>query len=55
LKTSVAVAAAAELFEVEEPVFFQAMHGFDVALKGVSGGRDAHVLAVRRERRENRP
>ena|SRR5689334_8094074 len=40
------VAAAGEVFQVEEFVFFQAMHGFHVALIGVRRGRDAHVLAV---------
>jgi hypothetical protein len=29
-----------------ELVFFQAMHGFHVALAGVGGRRDAYVLAV---------
>lgn len=40
------VAAAGEVFQVEEFVFFQAMHGFHVALISVRSGRDAHVLAV---------
>jgi len=30
------VAAAGEVFQIEELVFFEAMHGFDVALIGVS-------------------
>ncbi len=40
------IAAAGEVFQVEELVFFEAMDGFDVALVGVGGGRDADVLAV---------
>ena len=40
------VAAGGERFQVEELIFDQAMDGFDVALEGVSGGRDADVLAV---------
>ena len=40
------VAAAGEGFQIKELVFFEAMHGFDVALVGVSSGRDVHVLAV---------
>lgn len=40
------IAAAGEGFQIKELVFFQPMHCFDVALVGVSGGRDAHVLAV---------
>ena len=40
------VAAAGELFQIKELVFFEAMDGFNIALVGVSGGRDAHMLAV---------
>jgi len=40
------VAAAGEVFQIEELVFFEAMNGFDVALVGVRRRRDAHVLAV---------
>ena len=40
------VAAAGERFQIEKLVFDQAVDGFDVALEGVSGGRDADVLAV---------
>jgi len=40
------IAAPGERFQVEELIFDQAMDGFDVALEGVSGGRDADVLAV---------
>ena len=40
------VAAACEVFQVEELVFFEAMHGFDIALIGVRGGRDADMLAI---------
>lgn len=40
------IAAAGEIFQIEELVFFEAVNGFHVALVGVRGGRDAHVLAV---------
>src|SRR5690242_20886002 len=40
------VAAAGEVFQIEELIFFEAMYGFHVALVGVGGGWDAHVLAV---------
>jgi len=40
------VAAAGEVFQVEELVFFGAMHGFHVALIGVGGRWDAHMLAI---------
>ena len=40
------VAATGERLQIEELVFDQAMDGFDIALKGMSGGRDADVLAV---------
>lgn len=40
------VAAAGEVLQVEKLVFFQAVHRFHVALIGVGGRRDAHVLAV---------
>ena len=40
------IAAAGEIFQVKELVFFEAMHSFDVALVGVGGGRNAHMLAV---------
>src|SRR6266850_348355 len=46
------VSAASELFEIKELVFFEAVHGFDVALVGVRGGRDTHVLAVAEGRRK---
>ena len=39
-------AAAGEGFQIEELIFDQPMHGFDIALVGVGSGRDAHVLAV---------
>jgi hypothetical protein len=32
--------------EIEELIFDEAVDGFDIALEGVSGGRDADVLAV---------
>jgi hypothetical protein len=35
------IAAAGEGFQIEELVFFEAMNGFDIALVGVSRGRDA--------------
>ena len=40
------IAAAGEVFQVEELVFFEAMNGFDIALVGVGGWGDADVLAV---------
>jgi hypothetical protein len=40
------LAAAGEVFEVKELVFFETVHGFHIALVGVRGGRDAHVFAV---------
>ena len=46
------VAAAGEVFNVEELVFFEAMNGFDIALVGVSGRGDAHVLAAAESIRE---
>jgi len=49
------IAAAGEGFQVEELVFFEAMDGFDVALVGVRGGRDAHVLTVAERGREAGP
>jgi hypothetical protein len=41
------VSPASEVFEIEELVFLDAVHGFDIALAGVSSGRDVHMLAVR--------
>ena len=38
--------ATREIFQIEELVFFEAMHGFHVALVGVGGGRDAHMPTV---------
>ena len=38
--------ATREIFQIEELVFFEAMHGFQVALVGVGGGRDAHMPTV---------
>ena len=40
------VGAVLESFQVEELVFDQAVDGFDVALEGVRGGRDALVLGA---------
>src|SRR5689334_5207488 len=40
------IAATGEVFDVEELVFFEAMYSLDVALIGVSRGRDTDVLAV---------
>ena len=40
------ISTARERFQVEELVFFEAVDGFDVALVGVGGRRDADVLAV---------
>ena len=33
-------ATAGESFQIEELIFDQPMHGFDIALVGVRGGRD---------------
>jgi hypothetical protein len=40
------IATAGERFQVKELVFDEAVDSFDVTLEGVSGGRDANVLAV---------
>jgi hypothetical protein len=40
------LAAAGEVFQIEELVFFEPVHGFDVALVGVRGRRNAQVLAI---------
>jgi len=40
------VAPAGEGLQIEKLVFHQPVDGFDVALIGVGGGRDAHVLAI---------
>ena len=40
------IATAGERFQVEELIFDQAVDGFNVALEGVGGGRDADMLAV---------
>ena len=40
------LAAAGEGFQVEELVFDEAVDGLDIALIGVSGGRDALVLGA---------
>jgi hypothetical protein len=40
------LAATGEVFQIKELVFFEAMNGFDIALKGVSGRWDTHMLAV---------
>ncbi len=40
------VAAAGEGFQIEELVFFDPVHGFDIALIGVCRRRDTHMLAV---------
>jgi len=40
------IAAAGEVFEIKELVFFEAMDGFDVALIGVGRGGNADVLTV---------
>jgi len=40
------ITAAGEVFQIEKFVFFQPVHGFHVALVGVRGGRDAHMLAI---------
>ena len=42
------VAAALEVFQIEELVFFETVDGFDVALESVSGRRNTDMLAVPR-------
>ena len=39
------ISPAGERFQIKELVFFDAVHGFDIALIGMSGWRDAHMLA----------
>ena len=40
------VAATRERFQVEELTFDEAVNGFDIALEGASGGRNADMLTV---------
>jgi hypothetical protein len=40
------VTATGERFQIEELIFDEAVDGFDIALEGVGGGRDADMLAV---------
>ena len=40
------IATAGERLQVKELVFFETMNGFDVALEGVRGGRDADMLTI---------
>jgi hypothetical protein len=40
------VSAPRKRFQIEELVFDEAVNGFDIALEGMSGGRDANVLTV---------
>jgi len=40
------VAATVERFQVKELIFDEAVNGFNIALEGVSRGRNANVLAV---------
>src|SRR5258707_8631103 len=40
------IATPRERFQIEELIFDEAVNGFHIALEGVSGGRDADVLAV---------
>ena len=40
------VAAAGERFQIEEFIFHEAVNGFNIALEGGSGGRNADLLAV---------
>jgi hypothetical protein len=39
-------ATTGEGFQIEEPIFDHAMHGFHIALEGVRRGRDAQMLAI---------
>jgi hypothetical protein len=40
------IAAASKIFQIEKFTFFEAMHGFHIALVGMRGRWDAYVLAV---------
>ena len=40
------VSTAGERLQIKELVLFEAVHGFDIALVGMSSGRDTHMLAV---------
>ena len=40
------ITATGEGFQIEELIFLQPRHGFHVALVGMRGGRNAHMLAV---------
>jgi hypothetical protein len=40
------IGAAGEILQIEELIFFETMNGFDIALVGMRGWGDAHVLAV---------
>jgi len=46
------IAAAGEIFQIEELIFFEAMNGFDIALVGVPRRADADVLAVTEDLRK---
>jgi hypothetical protein len=48
------VAAAREGFQVEELIFDEAVNGFDIALEGVSGGKECGYADCRLKRRGNR-
>ena len=40
------IAATSEIFQIKKFIFFEAMHGFHIALVRMRGGWDAHMLAV---------
>jgi hypothetical protein len=40
------IAAASEVFQIEKFIFFEAMHDLHIALVGMRGRWDAHVLTV---------
>jgi hypothetical protein len=46
------LSAAGKVFQVEELVFFESVHRLHIALVGVRGRRDAHLLAVAERFRE---
>src|SRR6202166_2212320 len=40
------ISTAGERLQVKELVLFEAVHGFDIALEGVRGGRDTDMLTI---------
>src|ERR1035437_9902659 len=40
------ISTVGERFQIEELIFLDPVHGFDITLIGMSGWRDTHMLAV---------